>query len=143
MKMPRIAALLLSTGSFLAVTVPAVAVATSVAGCADENDPKTWAKRLDDQAQRAPAIKRLDELFNAAMAGASNNREDPKVKAVVDDSIDGHLDAIAARAVPHLDGSIDHSPADDYGLRHTDQLSVTEFYSRRHLRPVIEQHRTA
>ena len=89
MKMSRIAALLLSTGSFLAVAVPAVAVATSVAGCADENDPKTWAKRLDDQAQRAPAIKRLDEMFNAAMAAASNNREDPKVKGVIDDSIDG------------------------------------------------------
>lgn len=90
MKLPlRLAALLVRTGSFLAVAAPTVAVATSIVACDDENDPKTWAKRLDDQAQRAPAIKRLDEMFNAAMGAANNNREDAKVKAVVDASIDG------------------------------------------------------
>ncbi|HVJ93016.1 MAG TPA: hypothetical protein VM580_24610 [Labilithrix sp.] len=67
-------------------TVPVVVAATSMVACADENDPKTWVKRLDDPAQRAPAIKRLDEMFNAAMGSSSNNREDPKVKAVVDDA---------------------------------------------------------
>ena len=34
-----------------------------VGGCADESDPKTWAKRLDDPAQRVPSIKRLDQFF--------------------------------------------------------------------------------
>lgn len=67
---------------------PVVIASTCLAGCADENDPKTWVKRLDDPAQRAPAIKRLDEMFNAAMGSASNNREDPKVKAVIDDSVE-------------------------------------------------------
>lgn len=82
MKMPR-TALALSM-------VVAIGVTSSVlVGCADENDPKTWVKRLDDPAQRAPAIKRLDEMFNAAMGSASNNREDPKVKAVIDDSAEG------------------------------------------------------
>jgi hypothetical protein len=71
------------------VAAPVVVAATCIVGCADENDPKTWVKRLDEQAQRPAAIKRLDEMFNAAMGSASNNREDPKVKAVVDDSIEG------------------------------------------------------
>lgn len=69
----------------------AILLFSSIAvGCADENDPKTWVKRLDDPAQRAPAIKRLDDMFNGAMsASGNNNREDPKVKAVVNDSVEG------------------------------------------------------
>ncbi|MBX3206711.1 MAG: hypothetical protein KF764_16700 [Labilithrix sp.] len=70
------------------VAAPIVLASTAMVACADENDPKTWVKRLDDPAQRAPAIKRLDEMFNAAMGSESNNREAPKVKAVVDDSIE-------------------------------------------------------
>lgn len=60
------------------------------AGCADENDPKTWAKRLDDPAQRAPAIKRLDSFYNDAMGGAAgpNKREDEKVKKVLDEAVE-------------------------------------------------------
>lgn len=67
---------------------PVVVASMCIAGCADENDPKTWVKRLDDPAQRAPAIKRLDEMFNGAMGSSNNNREDPKVKAVIDDSVE-------------------------------------------------------
>jgi hypothetical protein len=60
------------------------------AGCADENDPKTWAKRLDDPAQRAPAIKRLDAFYNDAMGAASgaNKHDDEKVKKVLDDAVE-------------------------------------------------------
>ena len=59
-------------------------------GCADENDPKTWAKRLDDPAQRVPSIKRLDQFFNDAMssATATNKREDEKVKKILDDAVE-------------------------------------------------------
>ncbi|MDF2693837.1 MAG: hypothetical protein K0S65_2220 [Labilithrix sp.] len=94
MKMPRTAARSLSTGllGILSRTclaaAPVVIASACIVGCADENDPKTWVKRLDDPAQRAPAIKRLDEMFNAAMGSSNNNREEPKVKAVVDDSIE-------------------------------------------------------
>ncbi|MBX3198718.1 MAG: hypothetical protein KF894_11330 [Labilithrix sp.] len=70
------------------VAAPVVLASTAMVACADENDPKTWVKRLDDPAQRSAAIKRLDEMFNAAMGSESNNREAPKVKAVVDDSIE-------------------------------------------------------
>jgi hypothetical protein len=95
MKMPRTAfARSLSTGLLGILTrtclaaAPVVVASACIVGCADENDPKTWVKRLDDPAQRAPAIKRLDEMFNAAMGSSNNNREEPKVKAVVDDSIE-------------------------------------------------------
>jgi len=59
-------------------------------GCADENDPKTWAKRLDDPAQRVPSIKRLDQFFNDATSTAStpNKRDDEKVKKILDDSVE-------------------------------------------------------
>ncbi|MBX3192565.1 MAG: hypothetical protein KF819_36610 [Labilithrix sp.] len=63
---------------------------TCVTSCADENDPKTWVKRLDDPAQRTPAIKRLDQFFNDAMSGATgaNKREDEKVKKLLDDAVE-------------------------------------------------------
>jgi hypothetical protein len=67
----------------------AVALAsTSLVACADENDPQTWVKRLDDQAQRSPAIKRLDQFFNDTMGSVGNNREDPKVKALLDMAVE-------------------------------------------------------
>jgi hypothetical protein len=94
MKMPRTAARSLSRGLLgilsraCLVSAPVVLASAALVACADENDPKTWVKRLDDPVQRAPAIKRLDEMFNAAMGSASNNRDDAKVKAVVDDSVE-------------------------------------------------------
>jgi uncharacterized protein (DUF1778 family) len=51
-----------------------VIVATTVTACADENNPKTWVKRLDDPARRAPSIKRLEQFFNDTMSRDSNNR---------------------------------------------------------------------
>jgi hypothetical protein len=65
-------------------------LAASVSGCGDENDPKTWVKRLDDPAARVSAIRRLDQFFNDAMSAASgsNKREDEKVKKILDDSVD-------------------------------------------------------
>jgi uncharacterized protein (DUF1778 family) len=69
------------------VAIPAAAmVATSATliGCADENDPQTWVKRLDDPAQRTPAIKRLGAFFEDAMTKANNKRDDPGVVAVLD-----------------------------------------------------------
>lgn len=69
----------------LAATIPVTLAATLVVGCADENDPKTWVKRLDDPAQRAPAIKRLSQFFED---GLNKNKEQgadaPEVKALLD-----------------------------------------------------------
>ena len=61
-----------------------VALMTSAVGCADENDPKTWVKRLDDPARRSEAIGRLKGFFEMAMQESKNNREDAKLKKVLD-----------------------------------------------------------
>jgi hypothetical protein len=56
-----------------------------VSACADENDPQTWVKRLDDPATRSPAIKRLSQFFDDATTKARQSPEDKdKVKQVVD-----------------------------------------------------------
>jgi hypothetical protein len=74
----------------LALLAPVLLTSAALVGCADENDPKTWAKRLDDPAQRVPSIKRLDSFFNDAMGAATtpNKHEDPKVKGILDDSVE-------------------------------------------------------
>ena len=35
------------------LSAPAIVAATSLVACADENDPQTWVKRLDDPANSA------------------------------------------------------------------------------------------
>jgi hypothetical protein len=58
------------------------------AGCADENDPATWVKRLDDPAQRPTAIKRLGQFYEDALSSSGNKRDDEKVKKVLDVIVD-------------------------------------------------------
>jgi hypothetical protein len=65
------------------VAAPALLGAT-ISACADENDPQTWVKRLDDPAQKSNAIKRLAQFFEDAMTKANKNREDANVKALLD-----------------------------------------------------------
>lgn len=84
----RLTGILSSSGSRVAVATSVVLAATCLVACADENDPKTWVKRLDDPAQRTPAIKRLDQFFNDTMSSANNNREDEKVKKLLDDAVE-------------------------------------------------------
>src|ERR1700734_62679 len=76
-----------SRGPALTLAVTALASAGLMA-CDDENDPKTWVKRLDDPAQRAGAIKRLTQFFEDDMTKANKNRDDPGVKALLDDIVD-------------------------------------------------------
>ncbi len=80
------------TASLLAGPAPllaTVALAAAVTACADENDPKTWVKRLDDPAQRSAAVKRLSSFFDDTLGKASKNREAPEVKALLDDVVPG------------------------------------------------------
>ncbi len=67
---------------------PLAACALCAAGCTDETDPATWARRLDVPAQRADAVHHLGQMFDGAMTKAQNNREDAEVKAVVDAMVD-------------------------------------------------------
>lgn len=73
--------------SLLLGTAAVATVATSavmVVGCADENQPETWVKRLDDPVTRPAAIKRLMQFFEDAMTRSNKNREDANVKALLD-----------------------------------------------------------
>jgi hypothetical protein len=89
-RMKKVSAFAFAALTRVALLAPVVLTSAAVVGCADENDPKTWAKRLDDQAQRAPAIKRLESFYNDAMSAAStpNKQDDEKVKAILDASVE-------------------------------------------------------
>ena len=65
-----------------------VATAATLVACDDDNDPKTWVKRLDDPAQRANAIKRLTQFYEDDMTRASNNAAAPEVKQLLDTIVD-------------------------------------------------------
>jgi hypothetical protein len=65
-----------------------LAAAPLATGCADENDPATWVKRLDDPAQRPQAIKRLGQFYEDALSKAGNKRDDANVKKVLDVIVD-------------------------------------------------------
>src|SRR5271165_3681580 len=69
------------------VAVP-LALCGALAACDDDNDPKTWVKRLDDPAQRANAIKRLTQFYEDDMTRASNDAAAPEVKQLLDTIVD-------------------------------------------------------
>lgn len=60
----------------------------ALVACDDENDPKTWVKRLDDPAQRANAIKRLTQFYEDDMTRASNDAGAPEVRQLLDEIVD-------------------------------------------------------
>ncbi|MGA7123702.1 MAG: hypothetical protein WBY94_26595 [Polyangiaceae bacterium] len=68
--------------------LPIALLLGTLAACDDDNDPKTWVKRLDDPAQRANASKRLTQFYEDDMTKASNNANAPEVKALLDTIID-------------------------------------------------------
>ncbi len=70
------------------LAVPLFLLGTTILACDDENDPKTWVKRLDDPAQRANSIKRLTQFFEDDMTKASNNAGSPVVKDLLDTIVD-------------------------------------------------------
>jgi len=72
---------LLSTLLISAATVGASGVMT---GCADENDPATWVKKLDDAATRAPAVSRLIQFYEDKMTQDKDDRNGPQVKPLLD-----------------------------------------------------------
>jgi hypothetical protein len=66
------------------VAAPLGLVASALVACDDEDDPKTWVKRLDDPAQRAKAIDRLTQFYEDDMNKAGNKTDDPTVKTLLD-----------------------------------------------------------
>jgi hypothetical protein len=80
-----LSAALLSAAATLAAPVSVlVGASATLVACDDENDPKTWVKRLEDPAQRANAIKRLTQFYEDGMTKASNDAGSPEIKALLD-----------------------------------------------------------
>src|SRR5260370_11800893 len=65
-----------------------LALGAAMVACDDDNDPKTWVKRLDDPAQRANAIKRLTQFYEDGMTKASNDAKAPAIVALLDTIVD-------------------------------------------------------
>jgi hypothetical protein len=70
------------------IAAPLGLVGATLVACDDDNDPKTWVKRLDDPAQRAKAIERLTQFYEDDMNKAGNKVDDPSVKGLLDTIID-------------------------------------------------------
>src|SRR5579871_4818475 len=79
---------LLSAAASVAAPISTLVVGrgagAALVACDDENDPKTWVKRLDDPAQRANAIKRLTQIYEDRMTKASNDAAAPEIKELLD-----------------------------------------------------------
>jgi HEAT repeat protein len=77
---PLLSSLLLGTAAAAGVTLAAGALA----GCADETEPETWVKRLEDPATRPGAVSRLIQFFDDKMSKNSGDRNSAEVKALLD-----------------------------------------------------------
>ncbi|HEX7599999.1 MAG TPA: hypothetical protein VF316_00260 [Polyangiaceae bacterium] len=87
-KLGKVVSLALRLALGTITVVGPLTAATTLAGCADENDPKTWVKRLDDPAQRATAVERLGNFYEDAYTKADKKRDNPELKALVDTMIE-------------------------------------------------------
>jgi HEAT repeat protein len=76
---PLLSSLLLGT----AAVAGAAVAASTLTGCADENDPATWVKRLDDPATRVQAVSRLVQFYEDKMTKDKGDRNGPEVKPLL------------------------------------------------------------
>jgi HEAT repeat protein len=71
-----------------AATLATATLATTLVSCADESQPEYWVDKLDDQAWRPRAIKRLEQFFEDAVTKANKDIKDPQVQALLNKIID-------------------------------------------------------
>lgn len=72
-----------------AVTTSTMALSAGmIAGCADENDPKTHVERMDDPVTLPGAVNRLVQFFEDAMTRDNKDRNGPTVKPLLDKIIE-------------------------------------------------------
>jgi len=81
---PLLRTLLLGVATASAVTV----TTGTLVGCADENDPGTHVKRLDDPATASAAVNRLVQYFEDAMTRDNKDRNGPTVKPLLDQIVE-------------------------------------------------------
>lgn len=80
----RIAPLLTSLCMGAATAAGVTATGAVVAGCADENEPSTWVKRLDDPATRVQAVSRLVQFYEDKMTKDKGDRAGAEVKPLLE-----------------------------------------------------------
>ena len=78
----------LSAAATVVAPVALVGLTASLVACDDENDPKTWVKRLDDPAMRGKAIARITQFYEDGMTKAGNKADDPAIKDLLDVIVD-------------------------------------------------------
>ena len=93
-------------GSAAAATL-ALALTTGggslIAGCADESDPATYVKRLDDPATRAPAVSRLIQFYEDKMTQDKGDRNGEQVKPLLELIVGPMTERCVAGAGDELD----------------------------------------
>ncbi len=67
--------------------VTVVVAAAAVIGCTDESQPDYWVEKLQDPKWQGRAIKRLEQFYEDGLSRAGNDRNDAKLKALVDKSV--------------------------------------------------------
>ena len=77
---PLLSSLLIGAATAAGVTVGAA----TLVGCADENDPATHVKKLDDPATRVGAVGRLIQFYEDKMTQDKGDRNGPNVKPLLD-----------------------------------------------------------
>jgi HEAT repeat protein len=81
---PLLSSLLLGAATATGVTL----AAGTITGCADENDPATWVKRLDDATTRPQAVSRLIQFYEDKMTQDKGDRNGAQVKPLLEQIVE-------------------------------------------------------
>jgi hypothetical protein len=71
-----------------AATLATATLATTLVSCADESQPEYWVEKLEDNAWRPRAIKRLEQFFEDAVTKANKDMSDQQVQGLLDKIIE-------------------------------------------------------
>jgi len=77
---PLLSSLVIGTATVAGVTF----TGSALVGCADEGDPATWVKRLDEQTTRVQAVSRLVQFYEDKMTKDKGDRNGPEVKPLLE-----------------------------------------------------------
>ena len=80
---PLLSSFLIGTATIAGGVAGVTLAGATLIGCADENDPATWVKRLDDPATRVQAVTRLVQFYEDKMTKDKGDRNGPEVKPLL------------------------------------------------------------
>lgn len=81
---PLLSSLVIGTASLAMGAAGMTVAGATLTGCADENEPSTWVKRLDDPATRVQAVSRLVQFYEDKMTKDKGDRNGPEVKPLLE-----------------------------------------------------------